>query len=41
MTAAAAPLDGPSGRTYDDLPDRGVLRRFRDHLPLTPNTPMI
>ncbi len=35
MTADAAP------RTYDDLPDRGVLRRFRDHLPLTPDTPMI
>ncbi|MDP9237717.1 MAG: threonine synthase [Chloroflexota bacterium] len=28
-------------RTYGDLPDRGVLRRFAEHLPLTDGTPMI
>ena len=35
MTADVAP------RTYGDLPDHGVLRRFAEHLPLTADTPMI
>jgi len=35
MTGDAAP------RTSDELPGRGVLRRYGDRLPLTPDTPLI
>jgi threonine synthase len=28
-------------RTYGDLPNHGVLRRFAEHLPITASTPMI
>ncbi|MBI5284117.1 MAG: threonine synthase [Chloroflexi bacterium] len=30
-----------AARTYGDLPGRGVLRRFAEHLPITERTPMI